>query len=200
MNALRFINYLSLFLPGQGSFGPGSGSGCVVPCGKDSRSRCLASFSSVNPQGRPKRPPEHNALFRACVPHPDWVESYSVVVSTGSTWLTSSAIRQVDDFLLLQANLIRRFLPRERRSMHADQQNTPPATRKEWVKDLLMPSLLSGTVGGTLAGSWCSWILAPHHRIAETVLGGALIGAATGFIITWLGAAFVGVLRLVLRR
>jgi hypothetical protein len=74
------------------------------------------------------------------------------------------------------------------------------AVHPGWARAILFPSLASGTTGGGLLGSCCGWLLAPPHHFFETILGSTLAGTLLGFVIAWLGAAVIGLVRLVISR
>ena len=74
------------------------------------------------------------------------------------------------------------------------------AVHRGWVRELLFPSLASGTTGGGLLGGCCGWLLAPPHQFVEAILGSTLAGILLGLVIAWLGAAVVGLVQLVISR
>jgi hypothetical protein len=71
-----------------------------------------------------------------------------------------------------------------------------PAQRKPgWVDSTLMPSITSGTIGGTVLG-FCVGCLSAvpdsHHIVFGEVSLFALVGALIGLMNAWVGAAIVG--------
>lgn len=67
---------------------------------------------------------------------------------------------------------------------------------RNWVGATLLPSIASGSVGGALTGSVCGLLLAPSRHLLEAAICGVFAGATVGFVITWVGAAAVGIISL----
>ena len=83
--------------------------------------------------------------------------------------------------------------------MENNQSHALLGVRKDWVRATLFPSITSGCVGGAVVGCFCGWLLAFPHHFLETIIGSTLIGAILGFVIAWVGAALVGILRYMFR-
>lgn len=76
--------------------------------------------------------------------------------------------------------------------MNTGRDTFPVRCRKGWVSAILIPSIISATIGGAVLGCSCGWLLAPSHHFFETIIGSGLIGLTVGFIMAWIGAAIAG--------
>jgi hypothetical protein len=84
--------------------------------------------------------------------------------------------------------------------MENDLHSVALPTSRNWVDTTLVPSVTSGMIGGGVLGFTCGYLLAPPHHFVETITGSAGAGVLVGLVMTWIGAAAVGLFRYLIYR